>query len=154
MRYIVSACLAGVACRYDGGTTPHPVVQAMVERGEALPVCPEVLGGLSVPRDACERRGEAVLTASGRDCTPAFLEGARQALELARAHGCCAAILKSRSPSCGVGRIYDGSFEHRLVDGDGVFAALLRREGWPLCSEEDLPNALLEGGIDDAKNDT
>lgn len=143
MHYVVSACLAGEACRYDGRAAPHPRVRALVEAGHAVPVCPEVLGGLSVPRKPCERQGAAVMTADGEDRTAAFVEGAAAALRLAQRHGCRAAILKARSPSCGPGRIYDGSFSRRLIAGDGVFAGMLRGEGFTLYTEEDLPDAPL-----------
>ena len=142
MRYVVSACLAGVPCRYDGRSIPHPGVLELVRTGQALPVCPEVLGGLPVPRVPCERRDGRVLAADGADCSEAYLAGAVRALQLALARGCSWAILKARSPSCGIGYIYDGSFTRRLIPGDGVFAGLARAEGFTLMTEEEFSSFL------------
>ena len=133
---MVSACLAGTPCRYDGRSNLRPEIAALVERGEAVPVCPEVLGGLPTPRTPSERRADRVFSASGDDVTAAFLAGAEAALYIAEECGCCAAVLKARSPSCGCGRIYDGTFSHTLIDGDGLFAALLRKKGFQLFTEE------------------
>jgi len=138
-RFAVSACLAGCPCRYDGKASPCPEVIRLVKRGEALPFCPEVLGGLPTPRTPCERMGTRVLDRDGNDQTLAFLSGAREATRLARAVGCTAAILKSRSPSCGNGEIYDGSFRHIRIPGIGIWAKMLREAGFVLFSEENLP---------------
>lgn len=138
-RFIVSACLAGQHCRYDGTDYACPEVVRLVKQGLALPACPEILGGLSVPRPPCERRGERVLGKDGTDVSEAFAEGARQALHLALEHGCTEAILKARSPSCGCGRIYDGTFSGQLTEGDGVWAHALRQAGFTLHTEESLP---------------
>lgn len=136
---LVSACLAGVRCRYDGEACADPEVVRLVREGRALPVCPEQLGGLSTPRSAAEVRGgdgqdvlagrARVVTREGQDVTDAFLRGARETLRLARLAGSQRAILKARSPSCGLGQIRDGSFQGGLRQGDGVAAALLKREG-------------------------
>ena len=99
-------------------------------------MCPEVLGGLPTPRTPSERRGERVVSAEGDDVTGEFSAGAEAALYIAEECGCSAAVLKARSPSCGCGRIYDGTFTHTLVDGDGLFAALLRKKGFQLFTEE------------------
>lgn len=133
---MVSACLAGTPCRYDGRSNLRPEIAALVERGEAVPVCPEVLGGLPTPRTPSERKGESVVSATGDDVTGAFAAGAEAALYIAEECGCSAAVLKARSPSCGCGRIYDGTFTHTLIDGDGLFAALLRKKGFQLFTEE------------------
>ena len=132
----MSACLAGTPCRYDGRSNLRPEIAALVERGEAVPVCPEVLGGLPTPRTPSERKGESVVSATGDDVTGAFAAGAEAALYIAEECGCSAAVLKARSPSCGCGRIYDGTFTHTLIDGDGLFAALLRKKGFQLFTEE------------------
>ena len=100
-QYVVSACLAGESCRYDGGGSPCPAVQALVRTGHALPVCPEVLGGLPTPRVPSEIRDGRVVAKDGTDVTGAFIRGAEEALRLALENGCTAAILKARSPSCG-----------------------------------------------------
>ena len=133
---MVSACLAGTPCRYDGRSNLRPEVAALVENGEAVPVCPEVLGGLPTPRTPSERQGDRVMSAEGDDVTGAFSAGAEAALYIAEECGCSAAVLKARSPSCGCGRIYDGTFTHTLIDGDGLFAALLRKKGFQLFTEE------------------
>lgn len=135
-RYVVSACLAGTPCRYDGGSNLRPEIAALVEKGEAVPVCPEVLGGLPTPRTPSEQKDGRVLSATGEDVTEAFSSGAEAALYIAEEYGCSAAILKARSPSCGCGRIYDGTFTRTLVDGDGLFAALLRKKGFQIFTEE------------------
>lgn len=128
---IVSACLAGYRCRYDGKTVPNEAVVALVKRGEAIPVCPEMLGGLPCPRIPSERTadGTQVLARDGRDVTEAFQRGADETLRLARLYGCSHAILKARSPSCGYGEIYDGSFSGTLKTGNGVTADLLLENG-------------------------
>jgi uncharacterized protein YbbK (DUF523 family) len=128
---IVSACLAGYRCRYDGKTVPNEEIVALIKRGEAIPACPEMLGGLPCPRVPSERSadGTRVITREGGDVTEAFRIGAEETLRLARLYGCDRAILKARSPSCGCGLIYDGTFSGTLREGDGVAAALLRENG-------------------------
>ncbi len=133
---MVSACLAGTPCRYDGRSNLRPEIAELVRRGEAVPVCPEVLGGLPTPRTPSEQKNGRVVAATGEDVTDAFVSGAEAALYIAEEYGCCAAVLKARSPSCGCGRVYDGTFTHTLVDGDGLFAALLRKKGFQLFTEE------------------
>lgn len=135
-RYVVSACLAGVPCRYDGRSNLYSAVAELVRRKKAIAVCPEVLGGLSTPRTPSEQKNGRVLTRTGEDVTQAFLSGAETALYIAEEYGCCAAILKARSPSCGCGQIYDGTFNHTLCQGDGFFASLLRQKGFQLFTEE------------------
>ena len=128
---IVSACLAGYRCRYDGKTIPNEEVVSLVKVGKAVPVCPEMLGGLPCPRVPSERTadGSRVITSDGRDVTEAFFAGARETLRMARLYGCDRAILKSRSPSCGCGRVYDGTFSGTLRSGSGVAAELLLENG-------------------------
>ena len=135
---VVSACLLGHNCRYDGGSNPVDAVIKLADHVEVVAVCPEVLGGLPTPRVPSERVGERVVTAKGDDVTDAFQAGASATLEICRSRGCTEAILKARSPSCGCGRIYDGSFSGKLVPGNGVFAQLLLAEGIPVRTEEDL----------------
>lgn len=141
-QYVVSACLAGIPCRYDGRSNLRPEVSRLVASGQAIPVCPEELGGLPTPRIPCEQRNGRIISSQGKDVTSAFTAGAEAALYVAEEYGCTAAILKARSPSCGCGRIYDGTFTHTLTDGDGVFAALLRRKHFELFTEESFPSAL------------
>lgn len=135
---IVSACLAGVRCRYDGASKPHPEAVALVEKGRAIPLCPEQLGGLATPRIPAERRGDSVVTQDGRDVTGAFRRGAEEVVRIAKLVGCDKAILKARSPSCGKGKIYDGTFSGTLVDGDGVCAALCMANGIEVVTEDEI----------------
>lgn len=136
-RIVVSACLAGIPCRFDGRHNLHQPVADLVRRGLAIPACPESLADLPIPRAPCEWRDGRVVSRDGADITEAFQLGARRALEIALRSGCDRAILKAKSPSCGVGRIHDGTFSGTLRDGDGLWAALLRRHGLILLTEKD-----------------
>ena len=138
-KLLVSACLLGTPCRYDGKSKKNEAVCALAERFELIPVCPEQLGGLPTPRDPSERQGARVVMASGRDVTKNYRRGAEAALALCMQHGCKAAILKEKSPSCGCGLIYDGTFSRRLVPGDGVTAAFLKAHGIKVYGESRLP---------------
>ena len=111
-KILVSACLLGVPCRYDGGGNLVKALEKMVQEGKVnlIPVCPEIMGGLATPRTPCERQDDKIIAKDGRDCTEAFEKGAKEVLRLAKLYGCRYAILKERSPSCGYGKIYDGSF--------------------------------------------
>ena len=135
MRVLISACLLGVRCRYDGAARAHPLAAALARRHDLVPVCPEQLGGLSTPRPPAERRGDRVVTAAGADVTEQYRRGAEEALALCRFFGCQAAVLKERSPSCGCGAVYDGTFTGTLTPGDGVTAALLTACGIPVYGE-------------------
>lgn len=134
---LVSACLAGRPCRYDGTACPVPELKRLAAAGLAVPVCPEELGGLPTPRPPAEIRQSRVINAAGEDVTTQFERGAEAVLELARRHNVGLAILKARSPSCGVGPVYDGAFSRTLTPGAGVAAGKLRRNGIKVCSEED-----------------
>ena len=144
MKLLISACLLGVPCRYDGKSKHLPEAQlvALREKYELLPVCPEQAGGLPTPRVPSERRGERVVNRAGQDVTVAFERGAFSTLETARREGCTLALLKERSPSCGSGAIYDGSFTGTVVPGDGVTAALLKASGLTVYGESELLNLL------------
>ena len=144
MKIIVSACLLGTACRYDGKSKPNTAVLRLLERHTLIPVCGEILGGLPTPRIPSERCGERVVMRDGTDVTENYRRGAEEVLHLARLYGAEAAILKERSPSCGSGRIYDGSFTGTLTDGWGVTAELLRQNGIPVYGESEL-DALFPG---------
>jgi uncharacterized protein YbbK (DUF523 family) len=135
---IVSACLAWINCTYDGKSVTCPKVAVLVQQGKAIPVCPEVLGWLSIPREIAEKIGEKVFTVSGKDLTHAFIVWAQKALQIAKENKCTEAILKFRSPSCGVGKIYDGNFTHTLVDGDWIFTELLKNNWIHVITEKDL----------------
>lgn len=128
-KLLVSACLLGENCKYSGGNNYSPAVAALGERYELIPVCPEQLGGLPTPRVPSERAGDRVLNREGADVTDAFRLGAEKALEIALAHGIKRAVLQERSPSCGCGMIYDGTFSGTLIPGEGVTAELLRKHG-------------------------
>lgn len=136
-KILVSACLLGTPCKYSGGSNRNPKVIETIEKAglEAVPICPEVLGGLPTPRVPAEIRGERVMTKDGRDVTEEFLQGAKLALKTAKENGCSTAILKERSPSCGCGRIYDGSFHGTLTSGDGITARMLRAAGIRILGE-------------------
>ena len=139
MKILVSACLLGTPCRYDGKSKPCPAVLALSERHELIPVCPEVDGGLSTPRAPSELQPDrCVINALGEDVTSAYLRGAEIALQTATERSVSLAILKAKSPSCGCGKIYDGSFSRSLIPGDGVTAALLKKNGLRVLTEEEL----------------
>ena len=150
MRVLISACLLGENCKYSGGNNRNETVLAWLrEQGhEAVPVCPEQLGGLPTPRPSSERVGDRVLTRTGEDVTEAFRLGAERALDIARAHGVRRALLQERSPSCGSGAVYDGTFSGRLVPGQGVTARLLEEHGIAVYSG---CQALLEEKEDNEK---
>lgn len=143
---LVSACLAGRACRFDGSSNRDDAVARLVAEGRAVLVCPEEDGGLGTPRPPAEIVGgdghsvldgtAKVVTEDGRDVTEEYVRGAHVALEAATRCGARTAILKVRSPSCGKGAVYDGSFERRLTKGDGVTAALLKRSGIEVLGNE------------------
>ena len=135
MRLLISACLLGCRCRYDGASKPQPWLAALAERHELVPVCPEQMGGLATPRLPAERQGDRVVTKEGADVTAQYRRGAEEALRLCRLFDCQAALLKERSPSCGCGSVYDGTFTGVLTAGDGVTAELLRAEGVPVYGE-------------------
>ena len=132
---LISGCLLGLCCRYDGKSKPNENIRALSEKYYLIPICPEQLGGLSTPRDPSEIIGERVVSCTGIDVTAEYRRGAAEALRLSQLFGCKKAILKERSPSCGFGRVYDGSFSGRLVDGDGVAAALLAANGIEIFGE-------------------
>ena len=138
MRILISACLLGVPCRYDGASKLHPLAAALAARHTLVPACPEQLGGLPTPRPPAERQGGAVRTRTGADVTENYRRGAEEALRLCRLMGCEAAVLKERSPSCGCGAIYDGTFSKTLCPGDGVTAELLTSAGIPVYGESNL----------------
>ena len=142
MNVLVSACLMGFGCRYDGGVRRLSCLDALGERHVLIPVCPEVMGGLPTPRSPAERVGERVRNCEGADVTAAFFAGASAALELAQREGCRCALLKERSPSCGSSVIYDGSFTGKRIPGEGVTAELLRCSGIAVFSENQLEELL------------
>ena len=139
MVILVSACLLGENCKYNGGNNRNERVLRYVQGHEVIPVCPEVLGGLPCPRKPVEWVGERVLTRDGDDCTENFRIGVQRALEVIADQQVDLAILQSRSPTCGVKQIYDGTFSGVRIDGQGVLAKALAAQGIPLMDAEDVP---------------
>ncbi len=135
---LVSACLLGVACRYDGKRKPNEAVIALKEKYNLIPVCPEIMGGLPTPRLPSEIRGETVIMENGEDVTDKYSKGAEETLRLARLFGCGKAVLKEKSPSCGSGRIYDGTFSKTLTEGNGVTAGMLLANGIRVAGETEI----------------
>ena len=135
---LISACLFGIGCRYDGKHKVSEDVLDLVGKYNLIPFCPEIYGGLSTPRVPSERIGDRVMMRDGRDVTENYEKGAREALELCRIYGIRTAILKARSPSCGKGEIYDGSFTGALTERDGVTAELLISEGIRVLTENEI----------------
>ena len=129
-------CLLGINCTYSGSNNATDKAIELFRSGKAIAVCPEQLGGLTTPRTPAEMIGDRVINESGEDVTKHFEKGVDEAARLVELAGCTNAILKSRSPSCGSGKIYDGTFSHKLVDGDGMFAARLKKMGIRVVTEE------------------
>lgn len=148
-KLLISSCLLGVPCRYDGKSKPVPLPKELMDNFELIPVCPEVLGGLPTPRPPAEivsRSAGAikVVNSEGSDVTQNYLAGAKKALEIAKANGCAFALLKEKSPSCSGGKVYDGTFSRTLTDGDGVTAALLKANGIKVFGESEIEKLLVE----------
>ena len=134
---VVSACLAGIKCRYDGGSKPCQKIIELIKQGKAIPVCPEQLGGLPTPRTPTEIVNNKVLTKDGKDKTEEFIKGAKEAIKIIEMANCKEAILKAKSPSCGCGKIYDGTFSEKTKNGDGIFTKMLKEKGIKCTTEED-----------------
>lgn len=145
---LISACLCGVNCKYNGGNNLNEKAKILLEQGKALLVCPEQLGGLTTPRVPSEIVGGAggdvleykakVMTKEGKNVTAEFLKGAEETLRLAKAVKAEYVILKAKSPSCGNGVIYSGTFNGELRNGEGVTAALLKKHGFKVITENDI----------------
>lgn len=135
---ICSACLLGIKCRYDGRGKRNKKVINLFKKEILIPVCPEQLGGLTTPREPAEQKGKKVFTKSGKNISENFTKGAKEVLRIAKLYGVKEAILKQKSPSCGCGKIYDGTFSGKTIKGDGVTAALLKKSGVKVIAEEDL----------------
>jgi len=137
---LVSACLAGINCKYNGGNNYNEKILEMVKKGEAIPVCAEQLGGLGTPRIPVEIKTidgkKHAINKEGQDVTENFEKGAKEILELAKKLNIKKAILQPRSPSCGVGRIYSGNFDGKLIDGNGFLAELLLQNGIDVINVE------------------
>ena len=147
-KILISACLLGVQCRHNGCDSKSESVMGTFEADELIPICPEQFGGLPPPRPPAEIVGgdgadvldgnARVMTVERENKTEAFLHGAQQALEIAERHNATYAVLKSKSPSCGCGQVYDGSFVGNVTAGDGVTAALFRRHGIEIMTEAEI----------------
>lgn len=135
---LCSACLLGIKCRYDGKSKPNKKVIELAKKEKLIPVCPEQLGGLSIPHPASEIKNGRVFSKDGKDMTDNFQKGAEAVLEKAKRLDITEAILKQRSPSCGSGKIYDGTFSGKIIDGWGITADLLRKNGIEVISEEEI----------------
>lgn len=139
--YLVSACLAGVKCRYDGKNVPNKEIEQLVKEGKAIAICPEVLGGLDIPRGCLEiienkeNKERRVVNKKNQDMTEAFMNGAKKTLEICKVSDISRVILKSKSPSCGCGKIYDGTFTGQLIDGNGITAELLLKNNINVYNE-------------------
>lgn len=147
MTILISACLLGVNCRYDGGQNIQPEWLKVLDGHHLIPICPEQLGGLPTPRAPAEIAGvgqQRILTRDGLDVTDAFVKGASESLKLAVLLGADSAVLKERSPSCGVNLIYDGSFNHKMIPGMGFTAAALKEAGLRVYSEEELDRFIMD----------
>lgn len=138
MKYLVSACLVGVNCRYDGKNNLNPNIKKIYDRKEAILVCPEQLGGLSTPRVPCERLKNKVIDRNGIDRTKEFYKGAKEVLLIARKNNIMTAIMKKNSPSCGKGYIYDGSFSGKLISGNGLCVEILEENGIKVLTEDNF----------------
>ena len=139
-KILVSACFIHEGYKYSGGANINQEVIRLAEKYEFILICPEVFGGLPTPRVPSEIIGDKVCNSIGEDVTNEFHTGAYKALELAKMHGCKKAILKAKSPSCGKGKVYDGTFTHTIIDGNGIAAKLLMDNGITVYTEEELQN--------------
>ena len=137
-KLIISACLLGENCKYNGKSNHNQKVCALREKYDLVPVCPETAGGLKCPRLPAEIVGEKVFLSDKTDVTDEFKKGAQHTLKTAIAYDCRKAVLKANSPSCGNKTVYDGTFSKKLVKGDGITAKLLKENGIVIFTEEDI----------------
>ena len=128
-KILVSSCLLGLNCRFDGENNYSKEIDEFLKDYEVVPVCPEIMGGLPTPRIGAERVGDKVFTKDGRDVTAQYKKGAEEVLYLAKKYNIKKALFKLRSPSCGSNKIYDGTFTNTVTDGNGVTAELLKENG-------------------------
>lgn len=135
-KILISACLIGINCKYNGGNNENSKLVELMKEKDLVPICPEQLGGLKTPRVSAEREQEKVITKEGVDVTKEYQKGAEEVLKLAKKLNIKKAILKSRSPSCGIDEIYDGTFSHTLIKRDGVAAELLKKNGIEVISSD------------------
>ena len=141
-KILVSACFLHEGYKYSGGANINQKIIELAEKYEFILICPEVFGGLKTPRPASEIIGDKVMNVFGEDVTINFKTGAEKALELALIHNCKKAILKAKSPSCGKGLIYDGTFSHKTIEGNGVAAKLLIENGVTVYTEDEVDSLI------------
>ena len=141
-KILISACLIGDKCKYDGHTNYTPIYTKLLDKYELVTFCPEVEGGLSTPRKPSERKGDRVINNAGKDVTKYFKEGAEKALNICKYLDIKIAILKENSPSCGSNQIYDGNFKNKLIKGQGVTTELLRKNGITVYTESQIEELL------------
>ena len=137
-KMLVSACLLGVSCRYDGKSKGDDRVKALMDKYDLIPICPEIMGGMPTPRVPSEIKNGRVYGEDGNDVTEYFKKGAEEVLSLAKLYGCKRALLKENSPSCGFGKVYDGSFSKKLVEGNGIASDLLYENSIEIFGEESI----------------
>ncbi len=137
-KLLISECLCGVSCRYDGKDNLIEQLPLLKDTFDLVSVCPEVLGGLNTPRHPAERQGERICTANGADVTIEFLKGAQTTLDIALQYSCKQALMKAKSPSCGYKRIYDGTFSKTLREGHGCTVEALLKNNIDVYTEEDI----------------
>lgn len=137
-KILVSACLLGINCKYDGENNKNNKVLEYLKDKEVIPICPEIMGGLPTPRVPSEIKDNKVITKENNDVTYNFVKGAEEVLYLAKLLNVKKALLKAKSPSCGVGEIYDGTFTHTKIKGDGITTRLLKENNIEVLTELDL----------------
>ena len=141
-KILISACLVGDNVKYNGGNNLTDKLDALLEKYELIPFCPEVEGGLSIPRSPAERIGERVINQDGEDVTDEYMKGAELAFNICLFLKIKKVILKDKSPSCGSKTIYNGTFSHKEISGMGVTAEYLKKKGIEVYSEEDIDSLL------------
>lgn len=137
-KIIVSACLLGVNCKYNGGNNYNEKILEYLKDKQVIPICPEIMGGLPTPRIASEIKDNMVINKENKDVTDNFKKGAEETLNLAKRLGVTKALLKSKSPSCGYKKIYDGTFSDNLIDGNGITTELLLKNNFEIITEKDF----------------
>jgi len=140
MNILVSACILGIYCRYDGSEIKNDLIAEKIGEHNLIPICPEQLGGLKTPREPSEIKNGKVYAKNGTDITANYIKGANEALKIAKMFNCKIAILKDRSPSCGAKKLYDGTFSGKLIEGNGITAELLSQNGITVILESEAKN--------------
>lgn len=137
-KILVSACLAGINCKYNGKNNENEKIIELIKEKDVILICPEQLGGLKTPRTPAEIKNNKVINKEGIDVTEEYQKGAQEVLKIAQKFNIKTAILKSKSPSCGKGKIYDGTFSNKLIEGNGITAELLKKHGIKVISSDDI----------------